>query len=360
MTVTAGITEQTGTAVAAAANPLALRAQARAETQPMVSLVVPVLNEHEAIAPFIDVVLPLFTGRGIGCELVFVNDGSTDETLSVLIAHSRAHANIVAVNLSRNFGKEAAMSAGLGYATGDVVVVMDIDLQDPPEVIFDFIDRWRAGYDVVYGVRATRRSDSYVKKTSAGGFYRLFNAISDISIPENAGDFRLMDRRVVDALLKLPERNRFMKGLFAWVGFSTTAVPYHRPARAFGKTKFNATRLWNFALDGFVSFSSAPLKIWTYLGSMVALGALAYTAYIVVKTLVLGIDVPGYASLMSVILLLSSVQIISIGILGEYIGRLFIETKQRPVFLVDGVVRGGQLSLDDGGLTGPGAPAGVE
>ena len=239
------------------------------------------------------------------------------------------------------------MTAGLCHARGDAVIPMDVDLQDPPALILEFVRLWQEeGYDTVYGVRADRNADTPMKRLTAGGFYRLFNAVSTTTkIPENAGDFRLMDRRVVEVIKQLPERNRFMKGLFAWAGFNSIGVEYERPARAAGETKFNYWKLWNFALDGFFSFSSWPLRIWSYVGAGVAMLSFLYILVIITKVIFFGIDMPGYASLMSVILFLGGMQLISIGVLGEYLGRMFLEVKQRPVFVVEGVY--GQYSRDD-------------
>lgn len=303
--------------------------------RPLVSLVVPVYNEQDAVPLFVRAIDDALAGQGIELELLFVDDGSTDQTLPLLVELSERDARVRVVGLSRNFGKEAALTAGLDHASGDVVIPMDVDLQDPPALIPKFLERWREGYDVVYGWRTSRPNDSIAKRWSAAGFYRVFNRVAHTQIPENAGDFRLIDRRVVDVIRRLPERNRFMKGLFAWVGFRSIAVPYERPRRAAGKTSFNHWRLWNFALDGLVSFSSLPLHLWTYVGFSVAATAFLYGSFIVLRTLVLGIDVPGYASLITIMLFLGGIQLVSIGVLGEYLSRVFTEVKGRPVYLVD-------------------------
>lgn len=305
---------------------------------PLISIVVPVLNEAEAVPVFLAALTEALPSARL--EIVFVDDGSTDATPAVLEEALAADPRCVVVTLSRNFGKEAALTAGLAAATGDVVVPMDVDLQDPPAVIPLFLAKWREGYDVAYGLREDRGTDSFLKRQSALWFYRIFNKASDLPIPENTGDFRLMDRRVVDALNLLPERVRFMKGLFAWVGFRAAPVPYARAPRRAGRTKFNARRLWRLALDGFTCFSSMPLRIWSYVGAAVAGAAIVYAAVIVAKTLLLGRDVPGYASLMTVVLLLGGIQLITLGVIGEYLGRLFVEVKGRPVYLVDRVRRG--------------------
>jgi glycosyltransferase involved in cell wall biosynthesis len=278
---------------------------------------------------------------------VFVNDGSRDRTRKVVEEVIEKDPRVTLVNLARNFGKEAAMTAGLHHARGDAVIPMDVDLQDPPSLILEFVRLWQdEGYDTVYGVRTDRNADTAMKRLTAGGFYRLFNAVSTTTrIPENAGDFRLMDRRVVEVIKQLPERNRFMKGLFAWAGFNSIGVPYERPARMAGETKFNYWKLWNFALDGFFSFSSWPLRVWSYVGAGVALLSFLYILVIITKVIFFGIDMPGYASLMSVILFLGGMQLISIGVLGEYLGRMFLEVKQRPVFVIEGIY--GQYARDD-------------
>jgi glycosyltransferase involved in cell wall biosynthesis len=219
---------------------------------------------------------------------------------------------------------------------------MDVDLQDPPELVAEFVAQWRAGYDIAYGVRQSRRGDSALKRFTASTFYDWFNRVSDTPIPSNVGDFRLLDRRVVAALRTLPERGRFMKGLFAWVGFPAIGVPFERPARQHGSTTWNYWRLWNFAIEGVVSFSTIPLRIWSYVGGALALGAVAYALFILGRVLAVGVDVPGYASLILVLLLGTALNLLSLGMIGEYVGRLFIETKQRPVYLVEGVYQSGR------------------
>lgn len=306
----------------------------RTRNNPLISLIVPVYNEAATIAIFVSALEDLAQRQNFCFEYVFVNDGSRDETLSKLLALKGSVTHLRILNFSRNFGKEAALTAGLDHARGDVCIPIDVDLQDPPELITEFVRLWRQGFDVVYGVRTSRQTDSAMKRSSSNSFYRVFNSVSNIQIPFNAGDFRLMDRRVVTALQQLPERNRFMKGLFAWVGFPTAAVPYARPPRSAGVTKFNSRKLWNFALDGLFSFSSMPLKIWTYVGLSIAFLSLSYGLYIVARTLFLGSDVPGYASIMVVLLLSSGIQLLSIGILGEYVSRLFVESKMRPIYIV--------------------------
>ena len=322
-------------------------AQVRARPDnPLVSLVVPVFNEQEAVPLFLTQLAARLHLPAARLEIIFVNDGSTDATLPVLLAITAARPDVKLVNLSRNFGKEAAMSAGLDHAEGDAVVLIDVDLQDPPELIAAFLDHWRSGYDIAYGLRTSRAGDSRLKAATAGAFYAWFNRISDTPIPPNVGDFRLLDRRVVHALRALPERGRFMKGLFAWVGFPSIGIPFERPPRAVGTTTWNYWRLWNFALEGLVSFSTAPLKIWTYLGGLLALVAALYALIILVRVLVVGIDVPGYASLIFVMLTGTALNLISLGMIGEYVGRLFVETKQRPVYIVEGIYGGAVAPAD--------------
>lgn len=300
-----------------------------------VSLVVPVLNEADAVSPFVERVSAVFAAlRGVDLEILFVNDGSTDDTLGRLLAMQALDPRIRIVDLSRNFGKEAALTAGMHEARGQVVIPIDADLQDPPELIPDMIARWRAGYEVVLARRSNRSADTWAKRTSARWFYRLHNRIADPKLPENVGDFRLMDRDVVRALKELPESRRFMKGLFAWVGFRTTAVDYVRPERVAGSTKFHGWRLWNFAVEGFTSFSTSPLRVWTYVGAAVSLASFLFAAFIVLRTLILGVDAPGYASLIVAVTLLGGLQLVGIGMLGEYLGRTYMESKRRPPFVV--------------------------
>jgi polyisoprenyl-phosphate glycosyltransferase len=277
-----------------------------------------------------------------------VNDGSRDDTLARLLEHGARDRRVRVVNLSRNFGKEAALTAGIDHARGDVLIPMDIDLQDPPALFKPFIERWREGYDIVYGVRAARTSDTRAKRVSANWFYWAFNSMSPVRIPANVGDFRLVDRRAAEVLRQLPERNRFMKGLFAWVGFNSIGVPYERPRRAAGATKFDLWRLWNFALDGVVSFSTVPLRVSFYGGLAIAAAAVLYAAFIIGRVLLLGVDTPGYASLIIVVLLMGAIQLVSIGIIGEYLGRLFLEVKGRPIYVVEGVYEEGAARPSQG------------
>lgn len=305
------------------------------EAHRLLSLVVPLHNEAAVIEVFFREVRAVLAGiPDTDYEIVCVNDGSTDTTLDDLLAVSRTDRRVRIVDLSRNFGKEAALTAGIDQAQGDAVIPFDADLQDPPEVIPLLVQRWLDGFDVVLARRTERATDSWAKRGAAALFYRVHNAISDTLIPDNAGDFRLMSRQVVDALKQLPENRRFMKGLFAWVGFRTTEVEYVRQPRAGGTSKFSGWRLWNFALEGLTSFGTLPLRIWTYVGGMTAGFALIYAAYLIVRTMVRGADVPGYASIITAVLFLGGMQLVGIGVVGEYIGRIYMESKRRPVYIV--------------------------
>jgi len=305
------------------------------EAVKLVSLVVPLFNEAEGLDAFRAAVLPCLDAvAGVAWEIVCVDDGSTDDTLAALVAIASGDPRFRVIELSRNFGKEAALTAGLDAAQGDAVIPMDADLQDPPELIGEMIAAWRNGAEVVLARRRDRASDGVLKRKTASWFYALHNRMSKTKIPPNVGDFRLMDRVVVAALKSLPERQRFMKGLFAWVGFRTVTIDYVRAPRAAGETKFSGFTLWNFALEGLTSFSTAPLKIWTYVGACGAVGTFIYSIFIVLYTILHGTGVPGYASLLVVVLFLGSIQLMSIGLLGEYIGRIYLETKQRPTYVI--------------------------
>jgi glycosyltransferase involved in cell wall biosynthesis len=305
---------------------------------PELSIVVPVKDEQEAVAPFVarlgEVLAALDDPAGQSYEILFIDDGSHDATLLAIRAAIGRDLRVRALSLSRNFGKEAALSAGIDHARGAAVVPMDVDLQDPPEALGDMLRQWRAGFDIVYGVRDDRQTDSLPKRLSADLYYRAHNWLSQDKIPEHAGDFRLLDRKVVDVIRAMPERNRFMKGLFAWAGFTSTSVHYRRAARAVGTTKFRYWKLWTLAIDGITSSSTVPLRVWSYLGGSVALVAMAYAMFILVRTLLYGVDVPGYASLLTAILLLGGLQLLSLGVLGEYVGRIMVETKARPIYVV--------------------------
>lgn len=302
---------------------------------PLLSLVVPVFNEAESVGVFVQTVKNVFDDiNHLKIEILFVNDGSHDDTLEKLLLLQKKNNHIRIVDLSRNFGKEAALTAGLIACKGDLVVPIDVDLQDPPEVILEMLDKWHEGYEVVVAKRVDRSSDTWLKRTSANLFYRVHNKIAEPTIPENVGDFRLMDRKVVDALNQLPESKRFMKGLFAWIGFQTAVVEFERQGRAEGKTKFNGLRLFGLAIEGLISFSVVPLRLWTFLGSLIAMASFLFVMTILVRFFVFGVDVPGYASLIVAITFLGGLQLVGIGVLGEYLGRVFVESKRRPVFIV--------------------------
>jgi glycosyltransferase involved in cell wall biosynthesis len=305
---------------------------------PVLSIIVPVKDEEDAVGPFIEGVRAVVEGLSDPAsgsfEILFVDDGSNDDTLNRLKRAHEADGRIRAISFSRNFGKEAAISAGLDEARGSAVVPMDVDLQDPPQVLGNMLAKWREGFEIVYGVRNNRETDSLPKRLTADLYYRAHNWLSNDKIPEHAGDFRLLDRTVVDVIRAMPERTRFMKGLFAWAGFRQASVSYRREQRKHGHTKFNYWKLWTFALDGITSASTAPLRIWSYLGGIVALLALFYAIFLTIRTLIFGVQVPGYASLMVAILFLGGLQLLSLGILGEYVGRILVEAKHRPLYIV--------------------------
>ena len=303
---------------------------------PTISIIAPCYNEEETIEPFLRRIEEILAQINESYEIVFINDGSKDNTLNVLLNAKQNFKNIRIINFSRNFGKEAALTAGLDKARGEAAIPIDVDLQDPPELIKELVARWREGYDVVLAKRADRTSDSFAKRVSADLFYKLNGKISNVDIPNNVGDFRLMSKRVVEALKQLPENQRFMKGLFAWVGFKTVVIEYVREKREAGQSSFNGWKLWNFALDGITSFSTLPLRIWLYIGALVSFLSFLYGSFIILKTLIFGVDLPGYASLAVIMLFLGGIQLIGIGILGEYIGRIYSESKRRPSYIIEG------------------------
>ena len=307
-------------------------------TRPELTLLLPVKDEEEAIPAFLAAIVPILEALddpvARSFEILFIDDGSTDATMRLIREAHERDPRVRAISLSRNFGKEAALSAGIDHASGNAVIPYDVDMQDPPSAIPAMIAEWRAGHDVVVGVRTNRETDGWLKRASAGAYYRTHNALSKDKIPEHAGDFRLLDRKVVEVLKAMPERNRFMKGLFGWAGFRTTTVSYRREERQAGTTKFGFWKLWTLALDGITSASTVPLRVWSYVGALIALGTLVFAAFIIVQTIATGVDVPGYASIMVAVLFLGSVQLISLGILGEYVGRILTETKQRPLYIV--------------------------
>ena len=304
-------------------------------TQPLISIVVPAYNEEEVLTEFHDTVDKALSGLPLDLEIIYINDGSTDATLDIINGLRANDKRITLIDLSRNFGKEIALSAGLHKAAGDAVVIIDADLQDPPGLIPELIKEWQNGYDVVYAKRTLRSGESLLKKSTAHFFHRIIQHVGNFSIPEDTGDFRILSRRAVNALNTFKEHHRFMKGLFAWIGFKQKAVFYKRDSRRAGKSKWNYWRLWNFALDGITSFTIAPLKISTYIGTITALSAIGYGIYMLVETLLHGNEVPGYPSLIVIILILGGIQLVAIGILGEYLGRIFNETKQRPLYFIN-------------------------
>ena len=308
---------------------------AQVNSKTTISLVCPCYNEEDVIDLFLEKVTLTLKELNRSYEIIFINDGSKDNTLEVLYRSKAKYENIRILNLSRNFGKEAALSAGLDYSIGEVVIPIDVDLQHPPELIPKFIEKWEEGYDVVLAKRADRNNDSLPKRTSSSFFYSVHNKISDINIPSNVGDFRLMTRKVVEAIKLLPENQRFMKGIFAWVGFKTTTVDYIGLERVAGETTFNGWKLWNFALDGITSFSTVPLRIWLYLGFVISFISFLFGISIVSKTLIYGIETPGYTSTITIVLFLGGIQLIGIGILGEYMGRMYKESKRRPSYIIE-------------------------
>ncbi|MCI7023995.1 MAG: glycosyltransferase family 2 protein [Campylobacter sp.] len=307
------------------------------------SIIVPCYNESEVVEKFFSAMVGnngILNNLGLNCELVFINDGSKDNTLELLKAQKEIYSNksnldIKIVNLSRNFGKEAAMSAGFSVASGEAIVPMDADLQHPASLIPKFVELWRQGYDVVLAKRANRQDESALKRFCSSIFYKLNNKISEIEIPQNVGDFRLFTKKVLNAINSLPENQRFMKGIFAWVGFRSITIEYEEQERIAGSSKFNGWKLWNFALQGITGFGTLPLRIWTYIGFIVSFFAFIYASFLILRTLIMGIDLPGYASLVVIILFLGGLQLMGVGILGEYVGRIYMESKRRPPFIID-------------------------
>ncbi len=299
------------------------------------TVVVPAYNESEGLREFHARLAAVFDQLDLACSVLYIDDGSRDDTYAVMCSLRDADSRVATLRLSRNFGKELALTAGLDHADADAVVVIDADLQDPPELIPTFVTHWREGFDVVYGTRESRAGETRFKKFTASTFYRVMGRLSQTPVPRDTGDFRLLSRRALDALKTVRERQRFMKGLFAWVGYRQKAVVYPRDPRFAGETKWNYWKLWNFAIDGITSFSGAPLKIATYLGIGVAMLAFVFGIWIAIKALLLGDPVQGYPTIMVTILFLGGVQLIALGVIGEYLGRLYVEAKQRPLYLVD-------------------------
>ena len=302
---------------------------------PVLSIVAPAYNEERNIPEFLAAIIPVLEGIGETFEIIFVNDGSRDNTLGMLAAASSQDPRIKVVGLARNFGKDIALSAGLAHATGQAVIPIDCDLQHPVELIPDFVKKWREGYDMVLGVRSKRDEEGFLRRSLSRAYYKVMRMMTTIEIPPNAGDFRLIDRKIMDVINKMPERHRFMKGIFAWPGFKVASIEFQANVRANEtRSSWSFFKLWRFALDGLFSFSTAPLKIWTYVGVLSALGAFVYLAITIIQKIAWGIDVPGYASLLVLLLFFNGLTMISNGIQGEYIARIFEEVKGRPLYVV--------------------------
>jgi polyisoprenyl-phosphate glycosyltransferase len=300
----------------------------------MLSVLVPLLNEERGIGALLGHLRPVLDGLGLDWEIVFVDDGSTDRTFDTLRSlHAQDH-RIKAISLSRNFGKEIAIAAGLRYVTGDAAVLMDGDLQHPPHVLTQFVQQWRAGNNIVYAQRVDRKGDSFLHRWAARGFYAAFHKLSRTILPEGAGDFRLLDRKAIDAMNRMGERARFNKGLYAWIGFRSVGVPFEVPPRADGASRWRARQLLRFGIDGIASFTTIPLRVWSYLGLLISLFAFGYAIVILVETLIYGSDAPGFPSLIISMMFFAGVQLISLGVIGEYLGRMYEEVKGRPLFLV--------------------------
>jgi glycosyltransferase involved in cell wall biosynthesis len=305
----------------------------------MISIVVPVFNEEASIPLFYQSVRDIrLANEEYIIEIVFVNDGSSDNTRAVITALQASDRHIVLINLSRNFGKEAALFAGLKHAAGEAIIPMDVDLQDPVSLLPTLVAEWQKGADVVLARRKKREGDGLIKRLCARGYYYVHNSLSKEKIVPEVGDFRLLSRATVEKIIALPERTLFMKGLMSWVGGKVAIVEYSRTERVKGKSRFNSWKLWNFALDGITSFSTLPLRVWTYFGACVAVCSLLYGGWLIISKLIWGNAVPGYASLMTALLFLGGVQLIGIGILGEYIGRIFTETKKRPRYIIESIL----------------------
>jgi glycosyltransferase involved in cell wall biosynthesis len=309
-----------------------------------VSVIVPVFNEQDCIKLFVERITQVFLTLDpvTDHEILFVNDGSSDSTEFIIRGLMTTNPHLRLVNLSRNFGKDAALSAGLDHAIGDAAIPMDVDLQDPPELIPQMISLWQAGARIVNARRVDRAQDGYAKRLSANAFYHIFNQMADRPIPHNVGDFRLLDRQVVDVVRTLGERARFNKALFNWVGFETAEITFERPKRAAGKTSWNYWKLWNFALDGIFAASTTPLRIWSYIGMTLASASFVYAAFIFVRAIFTGIDTPGYASTVILILLFGGLNLLAIGIIGEYVGRIYTEVRNRPLYVVRSILDGSE------------------
>ncbi|MFT6967068.1 MAG: glycosyltransferase involved in cell wall biosynthesis [Marivirga sp.] len=301
---------------------------------PLISVVAPMYNEEEVVETFFSVIKETMENANLNYEIICINDGSSDRTINLLREASFKDKRIKVVNLSRNYGKEIALTAGLDHVVGDAAIPIDCDLQDPPHIILELVKKWQEGFDVVLAKRIDRSSDSLTKRVTSSMFYKLIDIISETKIPNNVGDFRLMDRRVIEALSGYREKTRFMKGIFASLGFNQVTIEYVREERVAGQAKLNYFKLYKLALEGIISFTSLPLKIWSYVGLMVSFFAFSYGFYLIFRTLVYGVDSPGYASTMVVVLFMSGLILVCLGTLGEYVSRIFVETKQRPMYIV--------------------------
>lgn len=306
------------------------------KVKPDLSVIVSMYNEEDSLDIFFNKIQEVLKKlKNYSYEIVCIDDGSTDKTYALLEEFAKRDKKIKVIKFSRNFGKEYGIMAGLKYCQGRAAIPMDVDLQDPPELIAEFVKKWEDGYDMVYGIRNDRHSDTFLKRWTAKLFYKIYNLMTRSPIPYNAGDYRLIDRKVINAILQLKECNVFMKGIFGWAGFRSIGVPYKRQKRYAGESKWNYWKLWNFALDGITASTTIPLRIWSYLGSFLSITGMLYALYIIVRTIIHGTDVPGYASLLVFILVLGGLQMIILGILGEYIGRIFIEVKNRPLYIIE-------------------------
>lgn len=313
-----------------------VKASVAPSVRPDLSIIVSMYNEEDSLDAFFKTIKSVLNKLSqYSYEIVCIDDGSIDKTYSMLTEYAKKDKHIKVLKFSRNFGKEYGMMAGLKYCKGRAAIPIDVDLQDPPELIVKFVKKWEEGYDMVYGIRSDRKSDTFIKRMTAKMFYKIYNLMTRSPIPYNAGDYRLLDRKVIDAILSLKERNIFMKGVFGWTGFKSAGIKYSRQKRYAGRSKWNYWRLWNFALDGITASTTLPLRIWTYFGTLLSVTGMFYAIYIIIRTIMNGVDVPGYASLLVFILILGGIQMIILGILGEYIGRIFIEVKNRPLYIVE-------------------------
>ena len=304
-----------------------------------VSIIVSMYNEEDSLDLFFNKINDVIEENSkYNFEIICIDDGSVDSTYDKLVKYAKKDKKVKIIKFSRNFGKEYGMMAGFKFCNGKCAIPIDVDLQDPPSLISKFIKKWEEGYDMVYGIRIDRKSDTLLKRLTAKMFYKIYNLLTKSPIPYNAGDYRLIDKKIINAILSLNEKNIFMKGIFGWTGFKSVGIEYVREKRSAGISKWNYWKLWNFALDGITASTTFPLRVWSYLGGILSLSGMLYAFYIILRTVIKGVDVPGYASLLVFILLLGGIQMIILGILGEYIGRIFIEVKNRPIYIVENKV----------------------